>query len=302
MKTKIFTFIKPSETATMFSHKIARFISNEIEEPITWNDDIGKQDLDTLFIVGGGVPFCSHLFALARAVLRSKNVVYCTNDYAATRLPSANGHGKSPYRAAFRLRRKRGMKPAKIWSTIAGDDAYVNWNALAWEPDFTWKENNKQNLIYYGSWRKRRIETFDLFFKNPAVKTIIANNSGRFEQRYPQCEHSKLPVENMISLLGTYGVGLYIEDPKSHVEFHSPACRFYEMLGAGLPMAIHRPCKTMLEQANFKIPEHQLVDEAADLKRFMKYRIMIAQEQSNWHSDHRYKVVLQFNKAFKELD
>jgi len=299
MKIKIFTFVKPSLTATQFSHKIARFVSEQLDVPITHDDSIASEDLDLLIIVAGGVPFCQHLPALAKAVLRSEHVVYCTNDYATTKLPSAYNRGRSPYRAAFRLRNKRGLHQPRIWSTIEGNDDYVNWNALAWQPEFTWSSKNPGRLFYYGSWRKRRLPSFDLFFKNPKIPTWIANNSGRFEERYPKCNHVRLPVTGMIQLMSEYGAGLYIEDPKSHAEFHSPACRFYEMLSAGLPIAFHSPCVGMLEEAGYTIPKRHIVSNANDLRNFMKQRIRIAKEQTEWHERHHSdEVIAQFDRAY----
>src|SRR5580765_1458880 len=146
MRIKIFSFIKPSDTATMFSHTIAKFVSAQLDEPIIWNDDIANGDSDALFIIAGGMPFCGHLKALGKAVLQAKDVIYCTNDYKTTKLPASDTKAKTPFRASFRLRHKRGMSLPRRWSTIEGDDAYVNWNALAWEPAFRWNGKAKSLL------------------------------------------------------------------------------------------------------------------------------------------------------------
>src|SRR5215475_7815297 len=219
MKTKIFTFIKPSESATMFSHKMARFIALESGEPLVWGDSVGSEDLDLLIIVGGGMPFCRHYEALGKAVLRNEHMIYCTNDYATTKLTLPDNKAKTPFRAAFRLRHKRKMKPPQIWSTLDGADAHINWNAIAWEPNFKWSDKSQAQLIYYGSWRKRRVDILDDFFMNPIAPTVISNSSGRYEERYPKCVHlgtSLMP--NLVENLAGYGLGLYVKDPVSETE------------------------------------------------------------------------------------
>jgi len=298
MKLKIFTFIKPSESATMFSHKMARFISQELGEPIYWNDEIDGEDLDLLIIVGGGMPFCRHYEALGKAVLRSENVVYCTNDYATTKLPAPDNHAKTPFRKSFRLRHKHKMKPPQVWSTLEEADAFINWNAIAWQPNFKWSEKNKPRLIYYGSWRRGRVGMFDKFFMAPKVSTVISNSSGRFEERYPKCEHIDSLTPNIVENLAQYGLGLYLKDPKSEIE--PPACRFYEMLSAGLPMVFHHDCREMLSQY-FDVADNTLVSDVEDIARAMRNRKQIAWDQTVWHVDHSQETKKQFHAAMKGL-
>jgi hypothetical protein len=287
----------------MFSHTIAKFVSAQLDEPIIWNDDIAKGDSDALFIIAGGMPFCGHLPALGKAVLQAKEVIYCTNDYKTTKLPDITTKAKTPFRASFRLRHKRGMSKPQRWSTIEGDDAYVNWNALAWEPSFKWNGKAK-SLLYYGSWRKNRIPYFDLYFKNPPVSTVISNNSGRFEEAYPYCVHLKsLPRENgnIVGALSNYGAGLYIEDPFMHGKFQSLACRFYEMLSAGLPIIFHAPCLPMLEKAGLKVPDSMLTHSPEDINRLMKNRKSIAKDQAEWRKDFHSDTVYQFQCSLASI-
>jgi len=289
----------------MFSHTIAKFVSAQLDEPIIWNDDIAKGDSDVLFIIAGGMPFCGHLPALGKAVLQAKEIIYCTNDYKTTKLPDADTKAKTPFRASFRLRRKRGMNLPQRWSTIAGDDAYVNWNALAWEPNFKWKYNRKYApLLYYGSWRKNRIPYFDLYFKDPPVFTVISNNSGRFEEAYPKCEHLKsLPRENgsIVSALSNFGAGLYIEDPFMHGKFQSLACRFYEMLSAGLPIIFHAPCLPMLKEAGLNVKQNMLTHSPTDMNQLMMRRNSIAKDQAEWRHDFHKDTITQFQKALASI-
>jgi hypothetical protein len=299
MKTKIFAFIKPSETATMFSHKMAMFVSQQLDEPVIWDDSIAKADMDNLIIIGGGIVFCSHLPALAKAVLRAEKVVYCTNDYKTTKIPASDNTAKSPFRAAFRKRHKQGMSAPLVWSTLQEADAYVNWNALAWEPNFEWNEKRPKNLIYHGSWRRNRIEVFDLFFSNPKIPTVISNHTNRFQERYPKCEHIGSITPDIVGELTQFGLGLYLKDPQSEVE--PPACRFYEMLSAGLPMVFHKPCLAMFEKAGYTLHKDELVTSSTDIPKVMKRRVELAYLQKRWRSDYRNHVTKQFQKAMRSL-
>ena len=295
MLIKIFAFIKPSETATMFSHKMAKFLSQFLEIPITWNDDIAKQDIDLLIMVGGGMPFCQHLPALGKAVLRSTRVAYCVNDYVTTKLPKPDNKAKSPFRAAFRIRAKRKMKPPELWSTLDTADHYINWNSIAWEPDRANWNGHSTNLLYYGSWRRNRLEVFDDFFINPAVTTVISNATDRFKNRYPKCQHIGSLTPDIVGRAAHYGLGLYVNDHQSISE--PPACRFYEMLSAGLPMVFNATSAAMLRKGGLDIPEETVIKENVELKRCMHERKKIAEFQRHWQADYITSVKSQITEA-----
>jgi hypothetical protein len=190
------------------------------------------------------------------------------------------------------------MSKPILWSTLQEADAYVNWNALAWEPNFEWTEKPK-NLIYHGSWRKNRIEVFDLFFKDPKVPTVISNHTNRFMERYPKCEHIGSITPDIVGELAQFGMGLYLKDPQSEIE--PPACRFYEMLSAGLPMVFHKPCVAMFEKAGYTINEDEVVLDSTDIPKRIKRRIELANGQQRWRKDYRKDITSQFKKAMRGL-
>jgi hypothetical protein len=85
-------------------------------------------------------------------------------------------------------------------------------------------------------------------------------------------------TEDFFDVLGTHGLGLYIEDRKSSEEFHSPANRFYEMLSAGLPMVFMPESGSMMRKAGFN-PEPYSVSNQRDVKRMMAQREDIGKKQ-----------------------
>jgi hypothetical protein len=301
-KFKIFSYVKPSATATMVSHQIGMFVSKELDQPIIWNADIAGEDLDTLIIIAGGAVFCPHRDALGRAVLRSERVIYVSSDYI-SKLPAIKSTAQTFYRKAFRLRHKRGMRPIDHWSTVeirsrvTPGSALINWNALGWNPTFGWKSKNK-TLLYYGSWRKNRIPTFDRYFIRPTVDTVVANNSGRFEARYPDCTHTEMTRAKLATWLATGGLGLMIEDPISHRENLSPPCRFYEMLGAGIPMVFEAASAKMFSLGGYDIST-SCIESPKELPAMMRRRLEIAKHQSRWRRDYVDELKTQFHKTVR---
>lgn len=299
-KFKIFMYVKPSATATMSTHQIGMFVSKELDQPITWTEDIAKEDLDTLIIVAGGAVFCECRDALGRAILRSERVIYVSCDYV-SKLPAVQSKAQTYYRKAFRLRHKRGMRPIDHWSTVEArskdtpKSALINWNALGWNPTFGWNSKNK-TLLYYGSWRKNRIPTFDRYFIIPTVDTIVANNSGRFEARYPACTHTTMSRAELSGWLATGGLGLLIEDPISYQEYMSPPCRFYEMLGAGIPMVFETASVKMFSRHGYDI-SNACIECPKELPAVMQRRRAIAASQSQWRRDYIKELKAQFHKA-----
>jgi hypothetical protein len=297
-KFKIFTYVKPSDTATMFSHRIAKYVSEKLDAPLCSDETIGKSDLDTLIVIAGGSAFCGCRDALGRAVLRSERVIFCTNDYK-SKLPLSDSAARSPYRRAFVKRARAGMAPIDHWSivperaAVTPGSALVNWNMLAWYPAFEWR-GTRPTLFYYGSMRKGRESKFDHWFSSPYRQTVISNRSGKFETRYPQCAHLDAPYSDLHDLLCEHGAGLYLVDGESTAPADS--CRFYEMLGAGMPMLFDTDSVAPMMAAGYDVAAHS-VGEPSDVRRLMSARRDVAAAQSQWRADFRKIVGEQFEEA-----
>lgn len=299
---KIFTFVKPSETATMSTHRVSKFIGEQLDMPLTWDESISRQDLDTLIIVSGGAVFSQCRDHLGLAVLRSRRVIFCVGDHR-SKLPGETSTAQTMYRKAFRLRAKRGMRPVDYWSIVEshGDrtpsSRYINWNMISWRPMFGWKGG--KTLLYYGSWRAERVPTFDVWFSKPYRPTRLLNNSGRFEEKYPHCQHAKSPTYPFLhEEIEKAGLGLYIQDPSSHKEFEAPPFRFYEMLGAGLPIAFDAQCTSMMKHAGYDVSPFS-AEGPADIGAMMKRNKNIAIEQQEWRRDYQKEIKKQFAEAVR---
>lgn len=295
----MFSFIRVSENSMVASVRIARWLSEFLEVKLHDDATIGDyKRLDTLIIINGAYGFCKHLAALAKAIEMARRVVWVQNDYTIIP-PRSEGDAQSPFRRAFVKRKEEGKLDTIFWSTchkwssIPGS-SYVNWNALTFDSKYSEKaiavrraSNAKMghaNLLYYGSFRDgggkmTRVPLFDRYFRDPKVETVISSPVAKFQERYPACVH-RGPVEADMfhSILGAYGLGLYIEDRKSSEEFHSPANRFYEMLSAGLPMVFAPECQSQLRKAGFDV-EPYIAANNLSVKRLMADREEIGQAQ-----------------------
>jgi hypothetical protein len=293
-KVAIFSFVRISENSMVASVRIARYLSAVLQAPLVWDETIGDmRDLDVLVIVNGAYGFSKQLENLSHAITGAKQIVWVQNDYTIIP-PRTDGDAKSPFRKAFVDRKADGKPDTSFWSTChkwseRPGSHYVNWNVLTFDKDYDPKLIAKRrvtatdSLFYYGSYRdgsgkSSRVPLFDRYFKEPAVPTVISSPVDHFKNRFPKVMTHGAITDNFYGVLGTHGLGLYIEDRKSSEEFHSPANRFYEMLSAGLPMVFAQECGGMLRTAGFD-PQPFVVTNGAGMKRAMAEREEIGEEQ-----------------------
>lgn len=285
MKIAVFSFINPSPNSMIASARIARFVAKTLDVPLVWDASIRDMRLDLLILVNGAFSFCNVRDDVAVAVRRAKRIVWIQNDYAIYP-PVHDGSAKSIFRRAFVRRTEDGKPRMDLWTTIEENTSvtkssrYVNWNALtALKTPMKINARSEADLFYYGSFRSNRVRSFDQFLRSKKLPIALSSASKKFEERYPHAHIvSTIPRDDFYPELNRHGFGLYIEDGRSHRQFHSPANRFYEMLSAGLPMVFEPESRTMLKKAGFD-PKRYIVRDQRDIRRLMPERDDIAQEQ-----------------------
>jgi hypothetical protein len=312
MKAAIFSFIPATESSMVASTKVARFIRDELEIPLIWNEEIAEhRDLDALLIVNGAYAFCKHLEALSHAIVGAKRIIWIQQDYSIVP-PINDGMATSPFRKAFVERRAAGKPHLTFWTTCEKESKinslshYINWNCLSMEKRINRSQKNDQ-LVYYGSFRAGRVKYFDRFFKEPACTIMISCPNSKFAKTYisSRIKHCG-PPEDLIDWLSHYGMGLYLEDRKSHSEFHSPPNRFYEMLSAGLPMVFQEEAGFTLRKAGYKELERYTVRTPLSIARKLELRELIGKEQREmWYDkamEERLNLSVSLKLAWKTLN
>lgn len=257
----IFSFAKPSPGSTVASNRIAAFVSGLLSAPLFYDATVEQVRARTLIIVNGAFAFCGCLPQLAEAILAAGNIIWVQNDYTIAP-PKVTSKGESPFRAAFRLREERGLPPMDYWTTVSDmsketpNSHYINWNSLTFEKRPLRKFNGrKRHLFYYGAYRVKREPYFISYLNHD--RAVISSTSEKFLATCPEAlKIDPIGGPQFYDELATKCFGLYIEDPKSHSSFHSPANRFYEMLSAGLPMLFQPESEEMLAHAGFHVAKY----------------------------------------------
>lgn len=290
MRAKIFSMVKPDGNTVVASARIARFLRDELRLPLTCDASVASEKLDVLLLVNGAFAFCKDLPALGAAIADARRLIWVQNDYTIIP-PDPDSKAQSPFRAAFRIRRERGLPDSEFWTTcsdrvLTERDRYVNWNCLAVDEerlmdDDAWgacREHATADLFYYGSFRHTggrmtRTVFYDRYFRDCPVPVTISSPSKKFAERYGGALLlPKIPADEFMDTLARRGLGLYVGDVASATAYHSPACRFYEMLSAGLPMIFQPEADQTMQKAGYHVPVHWQVKDAAGVAWAMERR------------------------------
>lgn len=312
MKAVIFSFIPVSTKSMVASTRIARFLEGELQFPCVWTEEIEKHsDLDVLIIVNGAYAFSQALEPLSVAIRGAKRIVWVQNDYTIVP-PINNGKATSPFRRAFVQRREQGKSHLEFWTTCEKESkatflsTYINWNCLSMLDKQLPASTFSEDVAYYGSYRTGRERAFVTYFEHPKCNMTISSPSRKFGERFRDSKITHIGVvDDLLKWLSERGLGLYLEDRKSHGEFHSPPNRFYEMLSAGLPMVFEREAGYTLRRAGYN-PEKYLVSSALEVARKLDLRPSIKQEQrTSWFNTalaERNGLSGKVKAAFKQLE
>ncbi len=319
MKDGVFCPAKLADDSMLVSVKMTRYIAKVLNLP-TYTDTTVEEVDGTLIYVNGPTPWHTKVTSsLVAAMVKCRNLVYVENDYAISR-PRLRSTSDNEFFSVYRRRAEAKRPPAVFWTTVKSSRnqrnlhqcCYVNWNALTMRYDVARPVDRKANdLLYYGSWRGAREDAFRRYLvgaKTPVTIAARPKAAVQFAGLYGDEVPSNVKIIDAVPELGfhaalaRHGLGLYIEDTRSHREFHSPANRFYEMLSAGLPMVFQLEAAEMLGQAGFDVTPY-VVEDADAVAVAMKTRLKIAARQRrDWYDGHRFDLELkkQVKAAWKE--
>lgn len=304
VKVAMFSFMRLFEGSIIPTVQIAKLLRDELRLPVATDkqhlDELPK-DLDLFIMINGAFAYCKCLYELSEVVSTARRLVWVQNDYTIIP-PRPDSGAESPFRKAFRVRRERGLPDMDFWTTCAHDKMHtpmtplssrVNWNCLTMDAPRTAEElamrrmHASNTLLYYGCFRDGRREGFDRFFRSPEVDVMISAPPGpqatapdkMFRKHYPRCK-TIAPIDTKFhATLASHGLGLYLQDKKSHSEDHSPPNRFYEMLSAGLPIVFQREAGTAMRRGGYN-PDPYAVHTSLEVKRAMMRRLEIGDQQT----------------------
>lgn len=292
--------------STVASGRIATFISTTLDLPLidTEAKAQGLKEIDTLIIVNGPMAFCDFLPELGRLVSIAHKVVWVQNDYTIAP-PKASGDAESPFRKAFADKKLRPI----YWTTVSdnvqgGDDTYVNWNALTWDVR-PMQVPEVQGLFYYGAFREHRVKSFEKFFSTEYYDVHISTTGQRatkFKSIAPNV-NIVAPSKDIISDIGKYQASIYIEDDKSHHQFHSLANRFYECVSSGGPLLVDANCVGVFAGAGVQLKPDWIVRDAKDVYEALTQSIVISEAQRTVFGElnHKEQLFNQLLDAYAKL-
>lgn len=306
--------MKGGEDSAVASVRLARYVAERLKLPLHMGSSIEKEGkLDLMVVINGPMLYAmtgKSAPIFSRYMLRTKHLVWVQNDYTIY-APADKEHSKAV--VGFRHDFAQRKEPLHYWTTCEKQQArtegssYVNWNMLTYEPKPlpTAKEvKYPKRALYYGAYRHGRIDVFKRYFQNIG-DIVISTVSKGFQEDFPDWPlQPPMPRAEFYPTLRAYGAGLYLADERSCREYHSPANRFYEMLGAGLPMLFQPEAKAMFERDGYKFTDDEIVFDADALHKRLKnpgvLRAIGKVQARHWRRDYRKQLDSQVDAAWRK--
>lgn len=301
--------------STVASARVARFIVETLgrDSPFTLVDDrdgahcVAKaHTIDTLFIVNGPMAFCDFLPQLSLLVRMASRVVFVQQDYTIMP-PKPESKAESPFRKVFADLQLRPI----FWTTVrknvqTSKDQYINWNQLTYDPQEFKPMPADQHLLYYGAYREKREPLFKKYLANAPYDVHVSTTNLRGKKFKALDENILIiPPFSHIANIPMASASIYIEDPLSSKEFHSPANRFYEMLSAGIPLFFEASTLGMLAQASIFPRDSWVTYNSLDLYKRMEILdldTMRREQRELWDADYVDNLEMNVLNAWHDLN
>jgi hypothetical protein len=187
---------------------------------------------------------------------------YITNEYNLGE-PRILWSAVKQYNKKFHVIANHPMAASKVVKQYVASWNIVNLNALIVE-DIPLVENNtffefeKENCIYYGSFRKNRTKYFEKYLKGRILISTHPKNIPKFQEI-----NVSGPFQPRVNWktngLDLYKTSLYIEDTVTHTHYNFLANRFYESLNYNVFPLFDINCKNSIELSGYTVPEFAMV-------------------------------------------
>jgi hypothetical protein len=152
-------------------------------------------------------------------------------------------------------------KSSKIVTKYTDKWHHVNLNSLIFKPVNT-EDCQKEDGVYYGSYRKGREKYFKKYFDTVLVSTHVKNRDKFLALDVNPNFIGRIDWKK--EGLAPYKASLYIEDEITHLRYHFLANRFYEALNYGVVPIFDKSCSNTLKLSGYDISEDYIVDSAEE--------------------------------------
>jgi hypothetical protein len=138
----------------------------------------------------------------------------------------------------------------------------VNLNSLIIDPDRTpVNHSDKNGVIYYGTYRKWRAESFKKFLTRGVFLSASSKNWKKFQALGCDCNYMpKLEWQKNNEDLRKFKYSIYMEDEHTHTNYAFLANRFYEALMSDVVMLFDADCANTIQKCGYKIPENLIIN------------------------------------------
>lgn len=214
---------------------------------------------DIVIVVGSAALWCPWHDILTEVIKHSKRVIWVLQDYSVD-VPTEVVNTQKELEC-WSILKHNPYPNRKSFSTL-NFKHLINWNLIVWSPQ-EFVPHTESGLVYFGSFRKNRIDMFEKYLTGPYTVNICcsARNVAKFAE-IGEFQHWPI-MRDCAKELQKFQASVYIEDKFCRDKQYSPMNRFYECLSAGIPLWIDAACTCNLQQ--YPIQKNWIVDSAEDI-------------------------------------
>jgi hypothetical protein len=152
----------------------------------------------------------------------------------------------------------------------------VNLNALCYKPsrvhkvqtDIDMFPDRRQGIVYYGSFRRGRIPSFQKYLRGNVIVSTHPKNVIKFRSATGCYRANFIPrIDWNNRGLIDFEASLYIEDEVTHNSYNYLANRFYEALNDNCPTLFDYSCWNTIQRSGYTVPNSLIVNSYHDLAR-----------------------------------
>lgn len=211
----------------------------------------------------------------------------------------SNDYAIPPNSSVYRLLKERKFSVIASYPRHAGNIAsYNQWhslnlNLLLARP-INQPVNKTHGLIYYGTFRRDRLPSFQRFLRTPFLNLSTSTKSVA-KYKNIGCKFKligRLNWKPNKETLNRFSSSLYIEDEFTHRHFANMANRFYESLTCNCVMIFDRRCSKTLDVAGVIPRLDQVVSTCAEMDFLAQkihaeesFRLELLDFQKKWADD-----------------